>query len=50
MIDEGIDEVLRGSARSDKHHDFVNAVKYRQRDLSRPTLIVVAIVRHNMNT
>jgi len=46
MIDKGTDEVLRGFVRSDKHHDIPSAVKYRQRNPSRSTLTVVAIVRH----
>jgi len=29
MVDKGTDEILREFARSDKHHDFLSAVKYR---------------------
>jgi len=47
MVDKGTDVVLRGLARSGKHHDFLSAVKYRQQDLSRPILRVVVIVRHS---
>jgi len=48
MVDKGRDMVLRRSARSGEHPDFLSAMKDRKRDLSRSVLTVVAMVRHSM--
>jgi len=42
MVDKGTDMVLRRSARSGEHLDFLSAMKDRKRDLGRSVLTIVS--------